>query len=119
MEVPRPSTGQFRVWPLWAAPALVGIIAFVLVAAAIDPAGDYPSAPEGPGLTIDEVFNVEEGVRLVEGLPSGCWAKSHSAKSSRYGTSSPTRGTCRMPASAITTPTIRRLDGCGWESGTR
>jgi len=47
-------------------------MAFVAVAAAIDPAGDYPDAPEGPGLTIDETFNVQEGVRLVEGLRA--WA---------------------------------------------
>lgn len=47
---------------------MIGILAFLTVVAAIDPAGDYPSAPQGPGLTIDESFNVEQGVRLVEGL---------------------------------------------------
>jgi len=48
--------------------ALIALAAFIAVVAAIDPAGDYPNAPQGPGLTIDESFNVEQGVRLVEGL---------------------------------------------------
>jgi hypothetical protein len=43
-------------------------VTFLAVVVAIDPAGDYPHAPQGPGLTIDESFNVEQGVRLVEGL---------------------------------------------------
>ena len=57
-----------RAWPLWTAPGVIALLAFVAVVAAIDPAGDYPDAAEGPGLTIDEVFNVEEGVRLAVGL---------------------------------------------------
>src|SRR5579862_2496394 len=67
-----PPASRPRNWPNWLAPALIGALAFVAVAAAIDPAGDYPDAPEGPGLTIDETFNVQEGVRLVEGLRA--WA---------------------------------------------
>jgi Dolichyl-phosphate-mannose-protein mannosyltransferase len=62
-----PATGK-RSWPAWTAPALIAAIAFVAVTAAIDPAGDYPGAPQGPGLTVDEMFNVQQGVRLVEGL---------------------------------------------------
>lgn len=38
----------------------------------IDPGGDLPTYPAGPGLTVDEGFNVEEGVRLVVGLKA--WA---------------------------------------------
>jgi hypothetical protein len=68
MASSRPSTAPARTWPLWAAPALVGALAFFAVVVAIDPAGDYPSAPQGPGLTIDETFNVQEGVRLFVGL---------------------------------------------------
>ena len=68
MGVSRPLTSRFGSWPGWAAPALIGAVAFLAVVAAIDPAGDYPDAPQGPGLTIDESFNVEQGVRLVEGL---------------------------------------------------
>jgi Dolichyl-phosphate-mannose-protein mannosyltransferase len=68
MASPRPSTSTARTWPLWAGPALVAAVAFLTVVVAIDPAGDYPSAPEGPGLTIDESFNVQQGVRLFVGL---------------------------------------------------
>lgn len=47
------------------AAAIVAAIAAVLALAAVDPAGDYPDAPQGPGLTIDEMFNVQNGVRLA------------------------------------------------------
>lgn len=47
--------------------ALIAVAAFIAVVVQIDPAGDYPNAPQGPGITIDEIFNVQEGVRLVEG----------------------------------------------------
>ncbi len=52
----------------WLLPAAIACAAFVLVVSAIDAAGDYPEAPQGPGLTIDESFNVQEGVRVVEEL---------------------------------------------------
>jgi len=68
MPSPKPVTYNARTWPLWAAPALIAALAFLAVVAAIDPGGDYPDAPQGPGLTIDESFNVEQGVRLVVGL---------------------------------------------------
>lgn len=51
----------------WFPPALIALLAFIVVVSTIDPAGDYPNAPQGPGLTVDEFFNVQEGVRLVEG----------------------------------------------------
>ena len=50
--------------------ALCGLVAafgFCAVASQIDPGGAFPDWLEGPGVTIDEGFNVEEGVRLVEG----------------------------------------------------
>ena len=68
MGTTAPPPTSNRPWLVWTAPALIAILAFVAVAAAIDPAGDYPGAPEGPGLTIDEVFNVQQGVRVVEDL---------------------------------------------------
>jgi len=68
MPSPKPVTHNARKWPLWAAPALIAALVFLAVVAAIDPGGDYPDAPQGPGLTIDESFNVEQGVRLVVGL---------------------------------------------------
>lgn len=52
-------------------PALFFLMAcagFCAVALQIDPGGDLPSWPEGPGLTLDEGFNAEEGVRLAAGL---------------------------------------------------
>jgi hypothetical protein len=66
------STDPARPARHWLLPALIASAAFVVVVAAIDAVGDYPDAPQGPGLTIDESFNVQEGVRLVEGLKT--WA---------------------------------------------
>ncbi len=45
---------------------LVAVVAWISIVVAIDPAGSYPNMPEGPGLTVDEIFNVEQGVLLVE-----------------------------------------------------
>jgi hypothetical protein len=56
----------------WLLPAAIACAAVAIVVAAIDAAGDYPDAPQGPGITIDETFNVQEGVHLVEGLKT--WA---------------------------------------------
>ena len=39
----------------------------------LDPAGDRPSLPEGPGLTTDEVLNVEAGLVLWRELGSYGW----------------------------------------------
>lgn len=44
----------------------VAFLCWISIIASIDPAGSYPRLPEGPGLTIDEIFNVEQGVYLVE-----------------------------------------------------
>ena len=52
----------------WLGPALVACVAAAAVIVAIDPAGSYPAMPQGPGLTVDERFNVEEGVRLAVGM---------------------------------------------------
>ena len=45
---------------------VVALLSWLSIVASLDPAGSYPGMPEGPGLTIDEVFNVEQGVYLVE-----------------------------------------------------
>lgn len=55
----------------WLGPVLIAIFATVAVSAALDPAGDYPSSFEGPGLTIDEIFNVDLGARLADRLLTG------------------------------------------------
>ena len=52
----------------WLGPLLVACVAVAAVIVAIDPGGSYPAMPQGPGLTVDERFNVEEGVRLAVGL---------------------------------------------------
>jgi len=43
--------------------ALLGLLGVV---SSLDAAGDYPGLGEGPGLTVDEMFNVSEGFRLIE-----------------------------------------------------
>ncbi len=43
-------------------PMVVALIAFAAVGLTIDAAGDYPRLMEGPGITLDESFNVQMGV---------------------------------------------------------
>ncbi|MBL8852135.1 MAG: hypothetical protein JNG89_20850 [Planctomycetaceae bacterium] len=42
--------------------ALIAVLAAAAVLGTIDAAGSYPELGEGPGITLDEVFNVEMGV---------------------------------------------------------
>jgi 4-amino-4-deoxy-L-arabinose transferase-like glycosyltransferase len=56
-------------WPS----AIVALLAWISIVITIDPAGSYPSMPQGPGLTIDEIFNVEQGVYLVEQTRALAW----------------------------------------------
>jgi len=58
------STALTRIayWPI----CLISSMTWLSIVLCLDPAGSYPQLPEGPGLTIDEVFNVEQGVLLVE-----------------------------------------------------
>lgn len=66
--LPCPSTNwRERTRPWWW-PALVALGTWLSVVVSIDPAGSYPHCPEGPGLTIDEIFNVQQGVYLIEAL---------------------------------------------------
>lgn len=51
LRVPRPGP-----------PVLIAVLATAAVIGTIDPAGSYPELAEGPGITLDEVFNVEMGV---------------------------------------------------------
>lgn len=44
----------------------LAILTWLSLVIAIDPAGSYPGGWAGPGLTVDEIFNVEQGVYLVE-----------------------------------------------------
>ncbi len=47
---------------------LIALCALMLVLLSFDAAGDYPANGEGTGVTVDEIFNVQEGVRLDAGL---------------------------------------------------
>ncbi len=51
--------------------AALALLAGLAVVATLDAAGDYPHLGEGPGLTVDEMFNVGEGCRLVRA--TGMW----------------------------------------------
>ena len=56
-------------WPS----AVVALAAWISVIVSLDPGGSYPSMPEGPGVTVDEIFNVEQGVYLIEQARSLGW----------------------------------------------
>lgn len=49
-----------------AGPLLIALMAWLLIVTHLDPGGSDPTSREGPGLTIDESFNVQHGVLLVE-----------------------------------------------------
>ena len=46
--------------------AALAVMGLLGVVSHLDAAGDYPGLGAGPGLTVDEMFNVSEGFRLVE-----------------------------------------------------
>lgn len=58
---------------LWGAPLFIALLTFVAVAVAIDPGGDLPDWPGGPGVTLDEGYNVEQGTYLVRQFRSYGW----------------------------------------------
>ncbi|WP_010584994.1 ArnT family glycosyltransferase [Schlesneria paludicola] len=45
---------------------VLACLIWLCIAARLDPGGSYPRMPQGPGLTVDEVFNVQQGVYLIE-----------------------------------------------------
>jgi hypothetical protein len=49
-------------------PVVVSLLTLAAVLATLDPADYRPSLPQGPGITLDESFNVQMGVFLVESL---------------------------------------------------
>lgn len=51
---------------LWFWPAVIAIAAWLAVVSALDPVGEFPGNGEGPGLTLDEQFNVQQGVLMVD-----------------------------------------------------
>jgi hypothetical protein len=55
----------------WFGPLAVALVSALLVMSRLDPAGDHPTWPAGPGLTVDEPFNIDQGVRLADRLLAG------------------------------------------------
>lgn len=49
-------------------PLIVSVLTLVAVLVTLDPASSRPGLPQGPGITLDESFNVQMGVYLVESL---------------------------------------------------
>lgn len=49
-------------------PLIVSLLTLVAVLITLDPADSRPDLPQGPGITLDESFNVQMGVYLVESL---------------------------------------------------
>ena len=66
---PTDSPRPLGVWPV----AVVALLSCFSILCCLDPAGSYPGMPEGPGLTVDEIFNVEQGVYLVEQTKALGW----------------------------------------------
>jgi len=56
---------------VWLWPAVIAALAGALVLMRLDPAGDHPGGWDGPGMTVDESFNVDQGARLVDRLFAG------------------------------------------------
>ncbi|MCG6157570.1 ArnT family glycosyltransferase [Rubinisphaera margarita] len=50
----------------WSGGVILGLLATLLVILTIDPSGTYPQLGSGPGITVDESFNVQQGVLQVE-----------------------------------------------------
>lgn len=59
-----PEPAPPRSWPALLAACAV----FLLVAVELDPTGTFDWLPPGPGLTVDEVLNTQQGVRTAIGL---------------------------------------------------
>ena len=50
-------------------PAIISLVALCVITLTLDPADCRPALPEGPGITLDETFNVQMGVYLVDLAP--------------------------------------------------
>lgn len=69
-----PALGNASIRFLWLGPTFVAAVTFLGVLLTLDPAGDRPGLPQGPGLTTDEVLNVEAGLMLWNDLRGLGWA---------------------------------------------
>lgn len=55
---------------IWIGPACVAVLALLAVLLTLDPGESWPQAFEGPGITLDEAFNVQVGVYLAKAIKS-------------------------------------------------
>lgn len=55
----------------WVGPLVVALTAFLWIASHLDPGGDYPHSPPGPGLVVDEIFYVSHGASQIDRLLQG------------------------------------------------
>lgn len=69
---PREIIGFICSKPAWIIFLLPVMLWFWLVIQ-LDPTGNYPHLMTGPGLTIDETFNVQQGVFLIEAISEYGW----------------------------------------------
>jgi len=53
---------------MFVGPLIVAVLTLAAVLVTLDPADSRPNLPPGPGITLDESFNVQMGVYLVESL---------------------------------------------------
>lgn len=69
-EPTNPESAVGRPTILWSVlgPGIVSMVVLVAVLVTLDPADYRPNLPPGPGVTLDESFNVQMGVYLVESL---------------------------------------------------
>lgn len=69
-EPTNPESAVGRPTILWSVlgPGIVSMVALVAVLVTLDPADYRPNLPQGPGITLDESFNVQMGVYLVESI---------------------------------------------------
>jgi hypothetical protein len=51
-------------------PVIVSVLTLIAVLVSLDPADYRPNLPQGPGITLDESFNVQMGIYLVESFKS-------------------------------------------------
>jgi len=61
-------SSRFDRWRPYLGPLVVALGSWLWIVCHLDPAGSYPDMPSGPGLTIDETFNVQQGVVMVEAV---------------------------------------------------
>lgn len=73
-----PSPSRFRP-RFWFGPLVVALIAWGLTVVAIDPGGEFPGVPAGPGVTLDESFNVQQGLFLKRTGAQYGWGLLHPA----------------------------------------